>query len=255
MNNEYCIVTNNTAACCFIGSTCGNLCDANHYECPVTTTISSTATVTTSCCPRSCTSTSQYLCASALGGQCCSYNSGCASNAQCTATTTSISIATNTGTSTGTSATGTSPASSSSGLSTAAKAGIGAGVIVGAFLVLSSFLWFCVVHRRRAKQAASVPTMSEGSETGTKKPSNGKSGSDYFGPTAAAGPFTEPHDSAATSPGAYRGVPVSPHGPGDIIVPVEIDSRSSRGQSNVTTPAAIEYMKGPSTTVDPVEMP
>jgi len=97
--------------------------------------------------------------------------------------------------------------------------------------------------------------MSEGSQTGTKRPSNGKSGSDYFGPTAAHGPFTEPHDSAATSPGAYRGVPVSPQGPADITVPVEIDSRSSRGHSNVTTPQAFEYVKGPGTTVEPVEMP
>ncbi|KAF8863487.1 hypothetical protein BDZ45DRAFT_101685 [Acephala macrosclerotiorum] len=295
-NTHYCIISNNTAACCFIGSTCGNLCDANHYECPGTTTISGTA-ISSSCCPRSCTSTSQYLCASAYGGQCCGYQSGCAANTQCVATSTSSSAA-STGTSgscptsqsacastlgggccsTGQSctvvdntnycasntalatrtgpngilATGSSP---SSGLSTGAKAGIGAGVAVGALVVISGFLWFCLAHRRRAKQAASVPAISQGSESGTKRPSNGRGGSDYFGPTAGHGPFTEPHDSAATSPGNHRGVPVSPQSPGDITVPVEIDSRDSRGHSNVTTPGAFEYVKAPGTTEDPVELP
>lgn len=100
--------------------------------------------------------------------------------------------------------------------------------------------------------------MSQGSESGVgggKRPSNGRSGSDYFGPTAAAGPFTEPNDSAATSPGANRGVPVSPQGPGDILLPVEIDSKSSRVHSNVTTPGAFEFTKPQSPTVEPVELP
>ncbi|KUJ18086.1 uncharacterized protein LY89DRAFT_732779 [Mollisia scopiformis] len=301
-NTHYCIVANNTASCCYIGSTCSNPCDANHYECPSTTSISGTAVSTTSCCSRSCTSTSQYLCASALGGQCCSYNSGCATDTQCVATATSSNTVATTGSSstcptsqspcanslgggccdngqtctvadnTNYCASGTAlvatrtgpngilataPSTLSSGLSTGAKAGIGAGVAVGALVVLGGFIWLYLGHRRRAKQAAiaSAPAMSQGSESGTKRPSNGRSGSDYFGPTAAHGPFTEPHDSAATSPGAHRGVPVSPQSPGDIIVPVEIDSKSSRGHSNVTTPGAFEYVKPPSTTVDPVELP
>jgi hypothetical protein len=50
--------------------------------------------------------------------------------------------------------------------------------------------------------------------------------SDYFGPTAAAGPFSEDHLVLPTSPGINsRGVPLTPQSPGDIAVPVEIDSR------------------------------
>jgi hypothetical protein len=47
---------------------------------------------------------------------------------------------------------------------------------------------------------------------------------DYFGPMAVAGPFTSDLTSSVTSPG--RGVPMIPQSPGDIQVPVEIDSRS-----------------------------
>lgn len=255
-NENYCIVANGTPSCCHIAGTCGNLCDANHYECPGTTTLSGT-TISSTCCPRSCTATSQYLCASAYGGQCCNYDQGCASNSQCIATSTSSSIASNTGTATGTGPTGSSSASSSSssGLSIGAKAGVGAGVAVGALVVVSGFLWFCLAHRRRAKRAAAVPAMSQGSDSGAKRPSGGRSGSDYFGPAAAVGPFTEHHDSTATSPGARSGVPVSPQSPGDIAIPVEIDSNQSRGHSNVTTPGAFEFKKGSGTTEEPVELP
>jgi hypothetical protein len=47
---------------------------------------------------------------------------------------------------------------------------------------------------------------------------------DYFGPTVIVEPFTSDLTSSVTSPG--RGVPVIPQSPGDIQVPVEIDSRS-----------------------------
>ncbi|KAK4151426.1 hypothetical protein C8A00DRAFT_17153 [Chaetomidium leptoderma] len=49
---------------------------------------------------------------------------------------------------------------------------------------------------------------------------------DYFGPAPAVGPYSETHaTSAATTPGLDRGgVPLQPHEPGDIAVPVEIDS-------------------------------
>ncbi|EAQ92337.1 hypothetical protein CHGG_00572 [Chaetomium globosum CBS 148.51] len=50
---------------------------------------------------------------------------------------------------------------------------------------------------------------------------------DYFGPAPAVGPYSETHNtSPMTTPGLDRGgVPLQPHGPGDIAVPVEIDSR------------------------------
>ena len=47
---------------------------------------------------------------------------------------------------------------------------------------------------------------------------------DYFSPTAVAGPFTSDLTSPVTSPGI--GVPMIPPSPGDIQVPVELDSRS-----------------------------
>ncbi|KAL2167607.1 hypothetical protein VTG60DRAFT_1082 [Thermothelomyces hinnuleus] len=50
---------------------------------------------------------------------------------------------------------------------------------------------------------------------------------DYFGPAPAVGPYSETHTSSpVTTPGVDRGgVPLQPHEPGDIAVPVEIDSR------------------------------
>ncbi|KAL2196517.1 hypothetical protein P885DRAFT_37899 [Corynascus similis CBS 632.67] len=50
---------------------------------------------------------------------------------------------------------------------------------------------------------------------------------DYFGPAPAFGPYSETHpESGVTTPGLDRGgVPLQPHEPGDIAVPVEIDSR------------------------------
>jgi hypothetical protein len=49
---------------------------------------------------------------------------------------------------------------------------------------------------------------------------------DYFGPAPAMGPYSETHStSAVTTPGERGGVPLQPHGPGDIAVPVELDSR------------------------------
>ena len=54
---------------------------------------------------------------------------------------------------------------------------------------------------------------------------------DYFGPDPAIGPYSDALASAETTPGPELrdrgGVPVQPHGPGDIAAPVEIDSRLS----------------------------
>jgi len=148
-----------------------------------------------------------------------------------------------------------SQGSSGGGLSSGAKAGIGAGVAVGALVVIGGLLWFCMAQRRRAKQGEtegsdSVPAMSQdGSKV--SRPSNGRQTLDYFGPTAAAGPFSGDHLVSPASPGANsRGVPLTPQSPGDIAVPVEIDSRD---HSNVTSPG-VEY-KSPTITTEPVELP
>ncbi|KAK4241632.1 hypothetical protein C8A03DRAFT_12129 [Achaetomium macrosporum] len=64
---------------------------------------------------------------------------------------------------------------------------------------------------------------------------------DYFGPAPAMGPYSEMHStSGPTTPGLDRGgVPVQPHEPGDIAVPVEIDSLDSRLREARKAPAGL----------------
>ncbi|KAK3309125.1 uncharacterized protein B0T15DRAFT_500837 [Chaetomium strumarium] len=67
---------------------------------------------------------------------------------------------------------------------------------------------------------------------------------DYFGPAPAVGPYSETHStSGLTTPGVDRGgVPVQPHEPGDIAVPVEIDSRlreARRAPAGLTTASPV----------------
>ena len=145
------------------------------------------------------------------------------------------------------------------GLSTGAKAGIGAGVALGACVVLGALMWFCIVHRRRAMNAksrheSSVPTLSQVSgEKNDKRPSAGRMPSDYFGPAASHGPFSTDSMSPRGSPEEQKGVPLSPHSPGDIAAPVEIDSRD---HSNGTSPGFVnKYMKGPIAAEFSIEVP
>lgn len=156
-------------------------------------------------------------------------------------------------------ASGATESSKHSGMSTGAKAGIGAGVAVLALIVIGALGWFCVVHRRREKarsqHESSAPALSQvsGSKADSRPSQGRRLNSDYFGPSAKTGPFTESPTSPGSSPGANRGVPISPHSPGDIAAPVEIDSRD---HSNVTSPGYTsmdEYMKAPH--ADAVELP
>ncbi|KAJ8062275.1 hypothetical protein OCU04_008823 [Sclerotinia nivalis] len=80
-NSKYCIISpSKGAACCAIGSNCDSPCSSDSYLCNKTITVSSTATVTSTCCPRACPSVSLYKCADSLGGGCCSYNAQCVSS-------------------------------------------------------------------------------------------------------------------------------------------------------------------------------
>jgi hypothetical protein len=161
-------------------------------------------------------------------------------------------MATRTGTD-GVTATAGAGGGGGGGLSSGAKAGIGAGVAGGAFVILGGLLWFCMAKRRTAARLAqgggaeeasqqqrnSMPAMSQASNSvmgGGKK--RHLSTSDYFGPTAGVGPFTESAEgeyviSPIAGPGNDGAVPAKPHGPGDIAVPVEIDSGVA---STVPTP-------------------
>ncbi|KAG4440885.1 hypothetical protein IFR05_003635 [Cadophora sp. M221] len=302
-NDNFCLIDNSyNLTCCPIGSNCGiTACDSSHYICPTTVTNSGRATISNSCCARSCPTTSQFKCDDSFGGGCCGYGSVCASGNQCISTATpSVSpvvsqipsgcttsqiacptsigggccnvglactvldntnyCAASTGMATRTGVNGilaTAVSKPSSGLSTGAKAGIGAGVAVGACVAVGIFFWFCLAHRKRSRSdqsiAASGPEMSQGSEAGLKRPSQGRQASDYFGPTAAPGPFTDiPTSPASRSPGGSRGVPANPQSPGDITTPVEIDSRD---HSNVTSPGLFEYSKSGGTTSHRAELP
>ncbi|TVY80297.1 hypothetical protein LSUE1_G003916 [Lachnellula suecica] len=303
-NTEYCVVdTSLNPGCCAVGSNCGISCGSSSYICATTVTNSGTATSTQACCPRSCTSTSQFLCAATQGGGCCPYGymctagsqgcvstqtpttvvasvvpsgcsaadqftcasslgGGCCGNGQacvtsgsgnfCSATGSALRTRTLAG---GAIATAVAKPSGNSGLSTGAKAGIGVGVALGALAVIGALMWFFLVHRPRRqseKQPTVPPAMSQSSGR-NGRPAVGRQTSqpsDYFGPEAESGPFTENQASAPLSPN--RGVPATPQSPGDIAVPVEIDSKS---HSAVTSPSALEYQryKGPSN--PPVELP
>lgn len=76
---------------------------------------------------------------------------------------------------------------------------------------------------------------------------------DYFGPAPAIGPYSEGHStSAAVTPGERGGVPLQPHGPGDIAVPVEIDSHvgSPRTEWGPATPLSTPALGGGSRASD-----
>ncbi|KAH7026235.1 uncharacterized protein B0I36DRAFT_365829 [Microdochium trichocladiopsis] len=149
-----------------------------------------TASVSPGCGSNPC-SRSSFLCQAAFGGQCCGYGSICASNSLCIAPVTptpsaivpltppeckaATEYACIPGNKTaGCCATGQTcvgdrfcsgiPAlptgsnatiETSSELSSQARAGIGAGVAVGAAIVIGLLTWFCVRRRREAKAAAS----------------------------------------------------------------------------------------------------
>jgi len=81
---------------------------------------------------------------------------------------------------------------------------------------------------------------------------------DYLGPTAQPGPYTD-NESPGSQPA--RGVPLSPHSPGDIVGVVEIGH--SKENSNVTPPgekvdqnATPDYLEEiPESTEHRVELP
>lgn len=150
------------------------------------------------------------------------------------------------------------------GLSTGAKAGIGVGIALFVCLVLVGLLWFCVRRRTAARLAQANSQQSESlsggrdqsmSQAGATRPYGMK---DYFGPTARPGPYTE-NESPGSQP--VRGVPLSPHSPGDIVGAVEIGH--SREHSNVTPPGEVvdqnvtpDYLEeAPESTEHRVELP
>ncbi len=240
--------------CCPFGFACesGNSCRAT-----VTATSSNAGVVSE--LPSGCT-TSQIACPSSVGGGCCGDGQSCTVVDSTNYCASASSSAMRTGPD-GILASGITEGSTPSGLSKEAKAGIGAGVVIGTCVVLGGLFWFCVVHRRRQMAARSqhesrAPALSQVSgSTAESRPSAGtKLVSGYFSPRA--GPYSEENMSPispGSPPGAVRGVPLSPHTPGDIAAPVEIDSRN---HSNITSPGYMDgQLKGPFTAEYAIELP
>lgn len=245
--------------CCPYGQVCGvsSLCLS-------TSAASSSALVSE--VPAGCT-TSQVACASSLGGGCCANTQACTfinGGAKCVETTT---VPTGTGVS-------AVPQDADAGLGTGAKAGIAVGVVVAAGVVIGALTWWCIRQRRSRSETASDShprpgqivggggrAMTETNSDDASRPGGlGGLAHDYFGPNPLVGPYTDvahtEATSAGTSPGVERGVPLEPHGPGDIAAPVEIDSRvnplmlTPEGTGSVPngSPPAVSPIPAPVTT-------
>ncbi|KAF4994886.1 hypothetical protein FDECE_12971 [Fusarium decemcellulare] len=205
------------------GNCCGydSQCRASG-ECATTKTASQTGSLTP--IPSGCT-TSQHRCSDGAGccddGQVCTQVSGEGFCAEAEPTGSDVTIIDDSDDGDG-------------GLSEGAKAGIGVGAVVGTSIIVGGLTWLCISKRRHRRQTATGQSGSgDGDGSGPARDgmtdisgSQARHGltSDYFGPDAVAGPFTEPAGSEATSPGRGRAVPLRAQEPGDIAAPVEIDS-------------------------------
>ena len=117
--------------------------------------------------------------------------------------------------------------------------------------------WWCLRRRRRSRAGSETtgggtvpgvtgrvvggglvsPMSEEATSDGVSRSGRfgGGGGQDYFGARPALGPYSDtPSASGVTTPGVERGgVPLQPNEPGDIAVPVEIDSRLTREERGV----------------------
>lgn len=230
--------------CCPYGQACGE-----GGRCIATVTSSSSLSTVVPLVPPGCT-TSQTSCDASIGGGCCDLTQSCTQitgRAFCAERAASPTIS------------GIAEFHPDPGLSAGAKAGIAVGVVVGFGLVTGVLTWWCLRSRRRRRASeadgATASTsrrsgpgriigaivgggprgqqpMSEITSDVQSRPGGTQ---DYFGPEAVVGPYSESRlPSAGTTPGVDRdrGVPLQPHGPGDIAVPVEIDSRMMTEQDH-----------------------
>lgn len=188
---------------------------------------------------QSCTATTQHACTDGAPG-CCDDSSRCtlvSGTAYCAAVNTSVSDIT---------------VEPHSGLSDGAKAGIGAGIAIGACVIIGAVTWMCIRkrgERRRTERARSRDeAMTEITDESRPQPLQGLT-QDYSGPEAEVGPFTETDaTTAATTPALPRAVPTQPQAPEDITAPVEIDSRMRSTNDNLRTVPIIRFEITPETT-------
>lgn len=205
-------------------------------------TVSMSVVTIASCCPRACIATLAFRCGQEMGGGCCSFGSTCVAGGSCASTitntpetTTFAPVITTAGAATkiGEGGLSTETANTSArrgrGLSIGAKVGIGVSVAGLALLILGLVLYFCVAKRRAFRlqknsgdRRISAPTMSQSSNSAAGA---GKHLSGYFGPVAAVGPFTDVSREDGSKEEMVA-VPLSPHTPNDIAVPVELDGET-----------------------------
>ncbi|KAK1781397.1 hypothetical protein QBC45DRAFT_405368 [Copromyces sp. CBS 386.78] len=230
--------------CCPYGQACGE-----GGQCIATVTSSSSLSTLVPMVPSGCT-TSQTSCDASMGGGCCDLTQSCTQitgKAFCAERAASPTIS------------GIAEFHPDPGLSAGAKAGIAIGVVVGFGLVIGVLTWWCLRSRRRRRASeAGGATASTSHRSGPSRiigaiigggargqqpmsevtsdvQSRPGGTQDYFGPEAAVGPYSDSRlPSTGTTPGVDRdrGVPLQPHGPGDIAVPVEIDSRMMTEQGH-----------------------
>ncbi|KAL2157117.1 hypothetical protein VTH06DRAFT_7032 [Thermothelomyces fergusii] len=203
--------------------------------------------------------TGQTSCPAELGGGC------CPATQTCTLITGRAHCADSPPAPTGSDVTVIDTPGGGGGLSAGATAGVTVGVVVGAAVVLALAAWqwrrrvrqkekgeggggsahdgssrprdftgwiFGGSGGARSARAGGMSDATSDAASGSGRYGFGGGGGvgegGYFGLAPAVGPYSETNASAATvtTPGLDRGgVPVLPHGPGDIPIPVEIDSR------------------------------
>lgn len=206
------------SGCCSYGSVC-----APPSQCLSTLAPSTTSRPLVLPVPPGCT-TSQIACAPSLGGGCCAVTQSCTlvagaphcADAAVTPTASGVARADDEG----------------DGLTTGAKAGIGVGV-VGFFAIVTAVLTvFCLRRRgrpRRRRRGEQGGGMTETEVISGSGPLEGVA-QGYAGPEPGLGPYSEREEeyyayTTSTTPVVGGAALGTPHGPGDILGAVELDSR------------------------------
>lgn len=210
------------SGCCSYGSVC-----APPSQCLSTLAPSTTSRPLVLPAPPGCT-TSQIACAPSLGGGCCAVTQSCTlvagaphcADAAVTPTGSGVARVDD---------------DEGDGLTTGAKAGIGVGVVGFFAIVTAALTVFCLRRRRRRSELGGGMTETNEVVSGGAGPLEGVA-QGYAGPEPGLGPYSEREEeyyayTTSTTPVVGGAALGTPHGPGDILGAVELDSRGvERGE-------------------------